>query len=81
MLLTRESTPNTWTTQEAFRIDRDRQAYIKLVQKMSVRVLDVQGQKPQGLHLLMSYCRDGFFFLPTIGVGIQSFQSFNDFTD
>lgn len=62
MLLTRESTPNTWTTREAFRIDRDRQAYIKLVQKMSVRVLDVQGQKPQGLHLLMNYCRDGFFF-------------------
>lgn len=63
MLLTRESTPNTWNTQETFRIDRDRQAYMKLIQSMSIRILDVQGQKPQGLHLLMG-SGDGFFFNP-----------------
>lgn len=35
---------------------------MKLVQKVSIRDLDVQGQTPQGLHLLTGYCGDGFFF-------------------
>lgn len=78
-IINKINTANTWNIQETFRIVRDRWAYMKLVQSMSIGALNARVQKPQVSHLYMGYFGDGF--LLTIGVRFQTFKSFNNFTE